>query len=243
MTYIKITFDRSIKHQQLMKLIFFTSIFLLCFQCGLAQNKNNHKWNFNDLTGWQYGHQDDNPNNQCEISNGILKIFTRANSRDRKKIRTINKIYTSGRYTWKTYIPQMGKHDQASVGSWIYCDDHHELDFEVGYGTAKARKEISAEDDDMLAYMTSQDFPFTSVPVKIKSGWHIFEIDLKLIEGKYFVTWLIDKQKRHEIQLQYGAEVAFHIFCSVENLIFLGDQIPQQENYGLFDYVKYKYHK
>ena len=44
-----------------MKLIFFTSIFLLCFQCGLAQNKNNHKWNFNDLTGWQYGHQDDNP--------------------------------------------------------------------------------------------------------------------------------------------------------------------------------------
>ena len=103
----------------------------------------------------------------------------------------------------------MGKRDQASVGSWIYCDDHHELDFEVGYGTAKARKEANAEDDDMLAYMTSQDFPFTSVPVKIKSGWHIFEIDLKLIEGKYFVTWFIDKQ---------GTRFSFNM---VQKLLFI----------------------
>ena len=226
-----------------MKKIIVLCLLLLCFQWSQAQKTNNHKWDFNDLEGWKYGHQDNNPANQCEIKNGILKIFTRAKSRDRKKICTVDKIYTSGRYTWKTYIPQMGKHDQASVGSWIYYDDHHELDFEVVYGNSKARKEVGAEDNDMLVYMTSQDFPFTSVPIKIKPGWHIFEIDLKLVREKYYATWLIDKKKIHEAQLQFGSEITFHIFCSVENLLFLGDQIPQQENYGLYDYVKYKYHE
>ena len=68
----------------------------------------------------------------------------------------------------------MGEKDQASVGSWIYCDDHHELDFEVGYGNTDVRKKLNASPDDMIAYMTSQDFPYSSVPVKLKTGWHIF---------------------------------------------------------------------
>lgn len=226
-----------------MKRIIVLCLLLSCVQLGQAQETNNHRWDFNDLAGWKYGHQDDNPANQCEIKDGILKIFTRAESRDRKKIRTVDQIYTTGRYTWRTYIPQMGTRDQASVGSWIYCDDHHELDFEVGYGTSKARAEVGAEADDMLAYMTSQDFPFTSLPVKIKPGWHLFEIDLTLVDGKYHATWLIDGEKRHEVQLQFGNEISFRIYCSVENLKFIGDQIPQQENYGLYDYVEYKYHE
>lgn len=219
--------------------------FLLAFaslSC-YPQKENNKKWDFNNLDGWVYAHQDDNPSQQCELENGVLKIFTRAQSWDRKKVRTESKKYTTGRYTWKTYIPQMGEKDQASVGSWIYCDDHHELDFEVGYGNAEVRKKLNAAPDDMIAYMTSQDFPFTSVPKTIKAGWHLFEIDLAAKENKYYITWMIDKKITHEIQLKYGTEVSFHIFCSVENLKFIGDQIPQQENYGLFDFVKYKHHK
>ena len=27
--------------------------------------------------------------------------------------------------------------------------------------------------------------------------------------------------------------------CSVENLLFIGDHIPAQDNYGLFDYMEY----
>lgn len=220
-------------------------ISFLLFICSPAfsQKGKSRKWDFNNLDGWVYSHQDDNPANQCEIDKGVLKIFTRAQSWDRKKVRTSDRVYTSGRYTWRTYIPQMGEKDQASVGSWIYCDDHHELDFEVGYGTSKARKEANAAPDEMLAYMTSQDFPYTSRAVTLKPGWHIFEIDLTLKEGKYYATWWIDKEKKQEIQLQFGPEIAFYIFCSVENLKFLGDRIPQQENYGLFDFVRYKYHK
>ncbi|MFI3263462.1 MAG: hypothetical protein R3Y26_11250 [Rikenellaceae bacterium] len=200
-------------------------------------------WNFDSLEGWEFGHQDTNPNNQCEIEDGILRIFTNANSRDRKKIRTVDKIYTTGRYTWKTYIPQMGKGDQASVGSWIYCDDQHEIDFEIGYGKQAVREELGAADDEMIAYATTQAHPFQSVPVKIKTGWHIFEIDLSLVDGKYKVEWIIDKKVVSSVQQTFGDEYAFYIFCSVENLLFIGDHIPTQENYGLYDYVKYKYKK
>jgi hypothetical protein len=31
----------------------------------------------------------------------------------------------------------------------------------------------------------------------------------------------------------------FAFFCSVENLTFMGDHIPKQENYGLFDWAQY----
>ncbi|MCF0167154.1 MAG: hypothetical protein HUJ93_00720 [Bacteroidales bacterium] len=210
---------------------------------GCARNENDQKWNFDTLDGWIYGHQDDNPDNQCELDNGILKIYTRANSRDRKKILTVDKKYTTGRYKWKTYIPAMGVGDQASVGSWIYCDDHHELDFEVGYGKKEVREQLQAGADEMIAYMTSQDFPYTSLPVTVKTGWHIFEIDLTSKNGNYYATWSIDGKIKHETQLQFGPEVKFHIFCSVENLFFIGDEIPQQENYGLYDYVQYKYHE
>lgn len=226
-----------------MKKHFFIAVLTLVSIQSIAQKKNNQKWEFNNFEGWAFEQQDENPSKQCEINNGILKIFTRAQSWDRKKVKTAERKYTSGRYTWRTYIPQMGEKDQASVGSWIYCDDHHELDFEVGYGTAAVRKKLNAAPDDMIAYMTSQDFPNSSVPVTIKPGWHIFEIDLKLKGNKYYVTWLIDKKKLHGLQLQYGTETQFRIYCSVENLLFIGDRIPQQDNYGLFDFVKYRYHK
>ena len=208
----------------------------------VTKNPPNKEWNFNNLDGWEYGHQDNNPDNQCILENGYLRIFTRANSVDRKKVHTVERIYTTGRYTWRTHIPQMGIGDQCSVGSWIYHDDQHELDFEVGYGKDTVRKELNATPDEMIAYMTSQAYPFSSVPVVIKTGWHLFEIDLTLKNGNYYITWLIDNEPKHELQLEFGKDIAFHIFCSVENLKFIGEQPAQQENSGLFDFVRYTYH-
>lgn len=231
---------------------YYLTLVLACISCiCVAQqqeketsvgNPTDKKWNFNSLNGWEYGHQDDNPDNQCVLENGYLRIFTRANSVDRKKVRTVDRIYTTGRYTWRTHIPQMGTGDQCSVGSWIYHDDRHELDFEVGYGVDSIRRVLNAAPDEMIAYMTSQAYPFSSVPVTLKTGWHLFEIDLTLKNGNYYITWLIDKKKKHELQLGFGREIPFYIFCSVENLKFIGDHPAQQENSGLFDFVRYKYH-
>lgn len=209
---------------------------------ALAQPPKKARWDFNNMDGWVYAHQDDNPEQQCSIEKGKLRIFTRAGSLDRKKVRTADKIYTTGRYTWKTYISPMGIGDQSSIGSWIYCDDHHEIDFEVGYGKKEVREELNAQPDEMIAYMTTQDHPFQSVPVKIKVGWHKFEIDITSINGNYKVDWLIDGKKVSSAQQTFGDGIAFYIYCSVENLKFLGDTPASQDNYGLYDYVKYVYH-
>ena len=62
---------------------------------------------------------------------------------------------------------------------------------------------------------------------------------MQLIGDKYFATWIIDEVKCAAQQLNYGQEHPFHIFCSTENLKFIGDNWPYQENYGLWDYVTY----
>lgn len=221
----------------------FVLLFLLVTPLVVAQSPKKAHWNFNNLDGWVYSGQDDNPNKQCSIEKGKLRIFTRAGSVDRKKMHTVDKIYTTGRYTWKTYISQMGVGDQSSIGSWIYCDDHHEIDFEVGYGKKEVREKLGAAPDEMIAYMTTQDHPYQTETRKIKVGWHKFEIDITSVDGKYLVKWLIDGKEVSRVQQTYGDEISFYIFCSVENLKFLGDTPASQDNYGLFDYVKYTYHK
>lgn len=211
--------------------------------CSYAQSPQKAKWNFNDLKGWVYCHQDDNPAQQCEIEKGKLKIWTREGSADRKKMRTKDKIYTTGRYTWRTYISEMNLGDQTSIGSWLYCDDKHEIDFEVGPGNDRIRKQLEAEPDELVVYMTTQGNPYHTTPVTIKPGWHIFEIDITSVDGKYKIEWMIDGKVRSTVQQTYGKEIAFYIYCSVENLKFLGNHPATRDNYGLFDYVKYKYHE
>ena len=221
-------------------------LFLLTMLCPLylfAQSPESKKWGFRNLDGWVYTHQDDNPDMQCEIDKGKLKIWTRKGSYDRKKMRTADRIYTTGRYTWRTYVPPIKLGDQTSIGSWLYCDDKHEIDFEVGSGNNQIREELKAGPDDLVVYMTTQGNPYHTFPRLIKSGWHIFEIDITSIDGKYSVKWFIDGKECASIQQTYGQEIAFYIYCSVENLKFLGDNIATQDNYGLFDYVKYKYHE
>ena len=224
-----------------MRFIYFCVVSLFFYVPVFSQSPQSMRWDFDDVEGWVYYHQDDNPARQYILENGCLRIFTRANSFDRKKFRTKEKVYTTGRYKWRTFISDLGEGDQSSIGAWIYCDDHHEIDFEVGYGKQEVREQLQAAPDEVIAYMTTQDHPFQSVPVKIKKGWHIFEIDLSLVDGKYKVEWMIDGETVSTVQQTYGKEIAFHIYCSVENLKFLGDHIASQDNYALYDFVSYEY--
>lgn len=220
-------------------------LFLLAstVQSSPQQPPKKQVWEFNDLKGWEKVSQDDNPDHQASIANGKLKIFTRKGSFDRKKVHTTDKIYTTGRYKWKTYVPKIPVGDQSSVGSWIYCDDQHEIDFEVGSGTAAERKKLNAGKSDLVAQMTTQANPFSSKAVLIKPGWHTFELDLSSAGGKYKVQWIIDGKTHHTIQQSFGPdEFAFFIFCSVENLKFLGDHPATKDNYGIFDRVEYTWH-
>jgi len=175
-----------------------------------------------------------------KINNGNLNIFTGANTWDRPKVRTEDKIYRSGKYSWRVFLPAMGVGDMASIGAFLYYNDTHELDFEIGYGTAVVRKNLDADDDDLIVYMTSQAHPFKSIPSKIKRNqWYTLEIKLIIVDGRYQALWYINNVEMVRLNLEYGESIPFYIYCSVENLTFLGDHIPKQDNYALFDYVEF----
>lgn len=196
-------------------------------------------WNFNDLNEWEDATQVGSPN--YFIEDGNLRIFTNANTWDRTKVKSVS-TYSTGTYSWRVFVPVMGEGDCASIGAFLYSDDTHELDFEIGYGNQAIRQQLNAASDDLIVYSTSQANPSHSFQSKIKRDqWYTLTIDLALnTKKKYVATWKIDNQIVTTKTLAYGASTRFKIFCSVENLNFIGDHIPYTQNHALFDWVEFK---
>ena len=226
------------------KILYFAMAAFLLNACQSAPKEDiiEESWDFeNGIEGWRYYSQDTASIEQWAVNDGILAVSTRANTYDRSKLTTLNNYYGPGVYRWRTFIPEIAPGDQVSIGSWLYRDDHHELDFEVGYGTAEMRQEANAQPDEVVAAMTNQDFPYKTGNVAIKPGWHDFEIRLEENpDGKYTAVWAIDGTDRQTLDIQFGPEVGFTIHVSVENLKFLGDTIPQHDYTGLYDHVSFK---
>ncbi len=199
------------------------------------------RWDFeNNINGWYYYTHNPSSGECYKLENGCVKIWTNANSMDRNKLHTIRENFGEGIYTFRTYVSEIAAGEKCSIGAFIYADDSHEMDFEIGYGKAAARKACGAAENEMVACMTSQDLPFNSTYTPISVGWHTLVLKLDVVGGKYRMTWLIDDVKIKELDLRYGPEIKFLISVSVENLEFMGDFQPTHENYGLFDYVSYK---
>jgi hypothetical protein len=117
-------------------------------------------WNFDNLNEWLDATQVGFPN--YFIDNGNLNIWTLANTYDRTKIKSIAS-YGTGTYTWKVYVPEMGVGDQASIGAFLYYDDTHELDFEIGYGKQSERESLNALPDELIVYdLSSQSSSIVS---------------------------------------------------------------------------------
>lgn len=205
---------------------------------GYASTDVVFRANFDDLEGWRNDSSQHSPQSYG-LSNGMLRISTRAQTRDRVKVRT-DKRFGAGKYTWRVYVPTMGKGDQASIGAFLYKDDRHEVDFEIGYGSAKLRKELAAKETDLVCYSTSQGHPFSSSQVLIKrEAWYVLTIDITYgKDGNYLIRWFVDGKEIKQLQTNFGDQITFTAHCSVENLTFIGDHSPTQENYALFDYVE-----
>lgn len=213
----------------------------------------NHRWDFNSSdeveNDWAYYHQDTASITQWRVADGMLQVTTRANTLDRSKVFTAERRYADGIYRWRTFIPDLQPGEQVSIGSWIYHDDHHELDFEVGSGKLEMRQQFGLDPNDsttVLACMTNQDHPFISNYVPIKTGWHDFELRLELRpeDGNdlYTAVWCIDGKEYQRTDLKFGPEIGFTIQCSVENLRFLGDFPATADHTGLYDHVSFAGH-
>lgn len=197
-------------------------------------------WNFDDWEGWEQANQADNAQiPQTTIEDGAFRLFTRAGHYDRTKVMFPEK-FGAGRYEWKIYISDLEPGDQVSVAGFLYSDDHHELDFEVGPGRKEDREREQTKEDEVIAFMTGQDHPWFQSSANLKkNAWHTFAIDLSLKGDRYFAEWYIDGEKTSGKALDFGAEIKFRIFCSIENLSFMGEHLPHKENDALFDYVKF----
>lgn len=196
-------------------------------------------WNFDNIDGWHYYTHTEEPTQEFySLDNGILSITTSAHTMDRNKLHTVVENYREGSYAWRLYVPQMEPGAQVSVGAFLYADDHHELDFEIGYGTEAARQSCGAAEGDMVACLTNQDFPYNSNYVKITPGWHVCTIALEVVNNKYHASWQIDGVQVKTLALNFGPSIGFLIACSVENLTFMGDHTPTQDHTALFDWVK-----
>lgn len=196
-------------------------------------------FDFSNLNDWVDGSQNMDGRISYHTARRSLVFETRANTWDRPKVRTKDKSYSIGRYAWKVYLDKMGVGDMASVGAFIYHDNQHELDFEIGYGTSAVREKLQASPEDLIAYTTSQDYPFISTPHKIaRQEWHLLRLDMQIVDNKYEAIWSIDDIEVERVNLEYGPEIEFYIFCSLENLKFIGDHIPAQDNRAIFAYVE-----
>jgi hypothetical protein len=217
-------------------------LFILIFSCNtnkkvITQIIPTKIWNFIDLNEWEYASQTSDGKINYDIENGNLRLFSHANTRERTKVKTIEK-FSTGIYTWRIFVPEMGVGDQTAIGAYLYKDDKHEIDFEIGYGKKADRTALKTTEDELIVHMTSQDYPHVSSNAKIKrEQWYNFSITLENVEGRYKATWKIDNRTLQTTQLTYGQLTRFKIFCSVENLSFIGDHIPTKDNYALFDSV------
>ncbi|MBL4745919.1 MAG: hypothetical protein JKY08_06100 [Flavobacteriaceae bacterium] len=170
------------------------------------------------------------------VENGILAIKNHANQSDRTKLKTKKNSYGYGSYTWEIYTSKRDLFDQTSLGAFLYYNDEHEIDFEIGSGKETERTKLNAQEDDQLIYCVIQGNPDDSHPYLIKEEqWHTIMIKLSpASSGNYLATWFLNGNLLQKVVLEFNDEFRFHVFCSLETLNFIGDTIPNRENKGLF---------
>jgi len=210
---------------------------------GLLVDKENGtvQWTFASLKYWHSDSPQVNGENGYSLQGDTLRFITHKGTTERPKVVTQEKIYGFGEYTWRVYVPMTPIGDRTSIGAFLYSDDQHEFDFEIGSGTSAIRKTLSALNSEMVVYITSQDNPWYQKVLTIQGNkWYTLSMKLKNVGGKYNVIWSIDGNQVGSVVTTFGSETPFYIFCSLENLAFIGDNLSSQDNYCLFDYVEYK---
>lgn len=204
-----------------------------------AEGRVERFYDFNDSQGWYFFKQDSSRTDNYEIADGLLSLRTRAGEKDRTKFHSRSWDFTTGTYTWRVLIPYIRPGERIVASMFLYHDNDHELDFEVGSGNEKLRRELGLRDGELVVYMIS-GYPNISTYDKISPGWHEFTITLEEnYLGRYYAEWAVDGEVKQKAQLDYGPEKAFLIACGAEYLNTLGDSIPTRDYEVCVDYVKF----
>jgi hypothetical protein len=226
-----------------MESMFFTRLcfclFVFISHNAIADSPSVFRANFDNLNGWKNDSAAGSPKSY-RLENGSLLMSTRVDSKDRVKLATTRR-FGLGKYEWRVYVPKLGVGDQASVGAFLYRDDKHEVDFEIGYGKQKLRNKLKAQADDLVCYSTSQGHPYSSSQFLLKrEQWYVFALELKKGSiGKYTIVWSIDNKVVKTLPTKIDSKVDFTVHCSVENLTFMGEHLPKVKPWAKFDYFQF----
>jgi len=213
--------------------------------CQVMKNQvsenGNFKENFNSQRKFEKYWEDDASQSPQSyyLEFGHLRISTRPDTADRVKVKTKRNDFGIGSYQWRIYVPYYELHDQCNIGAFLYHSGeiHYEIDFEIGSGTIAHRDELNAKLNEALVHCTSQLEPHDTEIFKVKSKrWHDFKI--LLIDGEnnqYLIEWYIDNILVKSLQTNINTDIKFSVHNSLENLQFIGEQLPIKENYVLFD--------
>lgn len=177
------------------------------------------------------------------LENKHLKITTRAKTKDRTKVRTQKKRFTTGVYKWRIFVPKFTLYEQVSIGAFLYHNEkkEYEFDFEIGSGNKKDRKRINLKDDEAIVYCVSQFSPSNSSHFSVKmNAYADFKMELMDVDGFYLVQWTINNNLIKTLQTKVKSSISFRVHNSLENLHFMGDVATTKENYVLFDSFSYE---
>ncbi|MBI4907205.1 MAG: hypothetical protein HY820_26510 [Acidobacteria bacterium] len=181
------------------------------------------------------------------------QLRVRANSQDRIKMR--KRVPSgNGSFRWHVFVPAFKPGDGVGVAAFLYADDHHELDFEIGYGSTAIRKDLrNTSPNQGVIFLTSQDNnaiscapqekkqgcrATTSLPITL-GAWHTFQLNVQEAgPGRSVATWFVDDVQKFSSVLKYWvSEFSWYIQCSLEVLTDYGDHIPFNETVAYFDSV------
>ena len=225
---------------------FFMMVFLFsaCSVMKVDKSENrilSYSDDFNNRIRFHIRWKNDSQNSpkSYRLSKGNLEISTREQSLDRVKVKSKKDIFGAGIYKWRIFVPAMGLYEQCSIGAFLYHsgDINYEIDFEIGSGTKAHRDQVDAKDHEVLVHCTTQIAPYDNEIFTIEAMKY-YDFSIELMNGAnncYLVKWFIDDELVKTLQTNISTEITFSIHNSLENLSFMGDQLPSIENYVLFD--------
>jgi hypothetical protein len=177
------------------------------------------------------------------IENNKLKITTRAATKDRVKVRTKRRDFTTGLYTWRIFVPEFKLYEQISIGAFLYHNEEEEFefDFEIGPGQKLDREKINLKNDEAIVFCVSQFSPSNSGHFAVKMNeYSDFKMELLNVDGFYLVKWYINNNLVKTLQTNVRSTIKFRVHNSLENLHFMGNKKTSSENYVLFDSFSYE---
>jgi len=235
-----------------MKKVIILNVFFLssCINIVLVKEKlffkklSFYSENFENKINFERYWSNDSQNTdkkKYSLENDYLKLTTAKGTKERVKIIFNKNNLTFGTYEWKVFVPKMKMNENCSIGAFLYADDGHELDFEIGSGSFLDREKTAAKDNELLLFCSSQQNPYSSQVVNIQeASWYTLKIELKKGTKKdYFAVWYLNDVKIHKLQLNYGKRYKFEALCSLENIHFIGDKPTSVDNAVFFDFFKY----